>query len=135
MKNKKSYIDTYKTLYPVDIVVANETVTLEKLRKLYTTCEGTELSEEVMDCVASASRAKRISDDKYVILIKYNHPTMVKGIDKEADLVSTCAHEATHAALDIFEYIEEIPCTQHQETLAYLIEYVAACIYKTLRKK
>ena len=36
MKNKnKAIIDTYETMYDIDIVVANRGVTLEKLQKLF----------------------------------------------------------------------------------------------------
>ena len=46
MKNKKkARIDTYNTIYDMDVVVANELVTLKKLRELFEYTDGKELEE------------------------------------------------------------------------------------------
>lgn len=45
--------------------------------------------------------------------------------------VSIIAHEATHAALEIFDYIgTENGLYAHQEPLCYLVGYIANCIVK-----
>lgn len=39
----------------------------------------------------------------------------------------TITHEAFHAAMDIFAYIEAFPDIKNQEPLAYLISWIAQC--------
>lgn len=137
MKNNKnkSYIDTYETIYPVYIVVANRHTTLEQLKKLYKYSDGVELDEEVMQNMCITCTCTRKSDNRPVILIKYNRDSAIKGTNKSIDLVNTCAHEATHAVLDIYSYIGDNVDSKEQEHTAYFIGYVAGCMYETLTKK
>ena len=135
MKNKKSFIDTYETIYPVHLVVANENVTLEQLKELYCYADDKELDDSIMNAVCTTSRCKRKDDDRNISLVKFNHPTRVKNIDIKADMINTYAHEATHVALDIYDFIREQISVDYQEQLAYLIAWIAECIYKTLSKK
>lgn len=138
MKNKKkAYIDTYETVYPIHLVVANEEVTIEALRKLYTYADDKELDDTITNCVCSTVRAKRKSDGRYISLVKFNYPSLyIKNKSEiQADMVNTYAHEACHVVLDTYEFIEEQPCTSHQEVFAYQVGWVAECIYKTLSKK
>ena len=138
MKNKKkAYIDTYETVYPIHLVVANEEVTLEALRKLYTYSDDKELDDSIINAVCVTARAKRKSDGRYISLVKFNHPSsyLSKKDDIQADMINTYAHEACHVVLDTYEFIEEQPCTQHQEVFAYQVGWVTECIYRTLSKK
>lgn len=140
MKNKKkAHIDTYETVYPIHLVVANEAVKLADIRKSYVRCDDEELTDEDLgdDSVCSVIRAKRRSDDRYISLVKFNHPShyFKKAEEIKADMVNTYAHEACHVVLDTYEFIGEQPCTQHQEVFAYQVGWVAECIYKTLAKK
>lgn len=138
MKNKKkAYIDTYETVYPIHLVVANEEVTLDTLRKSYTYADDKELDNSVIETVCTVVRAKRKSDGRYISLVKFNHPSSYLNTQTEiqADMVNTYAHEACHVVLDTYEFIEEQPCTQHQEVFAYQVGWVAECIYRTLSKK
>ena len=136
MKNKKkAIIDTYETLYGVDIVVANRQVSLEKLQKLYTYGDGVVLDDFITDALATTTVVKRISDNKTCILIKDNKDTDVKSVDKKLDYINTIAHESLHAVLDIYDIINQKICTCTPEPMCYLIGYIAECVYKTLTKK
>ena len=132
---KKSIIDTYTTIYYVDIVVANEAATLEELKELYTYSNGDELDDEIIKMQCSCSTCKRKSDDKDVVLIKYNRDTDIKGIDKRLDLVNTVCHESGHAVLDIYEHMGQNVCNCSSEPFCYLLGYIAECVYNTLTKK
>ena len=134
-KQKKAIIDTYETLYDIDIVVANRQVSLEKLQKLYTYGDGVVLDNFIMDSLATTAVVKRISDNKTCILIKDNKDSDVKSIDKKLDHINTIAHESLHAVLDIYDIIQQKVCTCTPEPMCYLIGYIAACVYKTLTKK
>ena len=134
-KQKKAIIDTYETLYDIDIVVANRQVSLEKLQKLYTYGDGVMLDDFIIDGLATTAVVKRISDNKTCILIKDNKDTDVKSIDKKLDHINTIAHESLHAVLDIYDIIQQKVCTCTPEPMCYLIGYIAECAYKTLTKK
>lgn len=134
MKDKKSIIDTYTTIYYVDIVVANKYSTLDELKQLYTYCNGDELDSRVTDCECTTTTCTRISDNKSVILVKYNNDSSIKGIDKQLDLINTVAHEAGHVALDIYDHMNQGVCNCSPEPFCYLLGYAAECIYKTLTK-
>ena len=136
MKNKtKAIIDTYETMYCIDIVVANKEVSIEKLRKLFAYPDGAELDTFITDGIATTAVVNRISDNKTCILIKYNHDSAVKSVNKKTDFINTIAHESLHAVLDIYDIIEQKVCTCSSEPLCYLIGYIAECAYKTLTKK
>ena len=137
---KQPHLDTYTTVYSVDIVVANEYVTIEQLRELFTYCDGEELKDSILDkdsfLAATVGFLKRKSDNKSVLLVAYLRDTNVK-TDIKADRINTIAHEAAHVAMDIFDYIGATisSYTTDQEAFAHLIGYVAECIYKTISKK
>jgi hypothetical protein len=136
MKNskKKSIIDTYTTIYFVDIVVANKYTTLEELKELYTYSDGTELDDQVLGGNACTATCIRKSDNCSVCLIKYNNDTKRKNINKQLDLINTVCHEAGHVVLDIYESIGQNVCNCSPEPFCYLLGYVSECIYKTLKK-
>lgn len=134
-QKKKAIIDTYETLYDVDIVVANKHVTLEKLQKLYTYPDGVVLDDYIIDAMATSAIVKRISDNKTCVLIKDNRETSIKSKDKKADRINTIAHESLHAVFYIYENImDQKLCACSQEPACYLIGFIAECVYKTLSK-
>lgn len=136
MKTKKKHIDTYSTnIYPIDIVVANESVQLKDLQKLYIYSDDNELNEDIINTDASCSTCKRRSDDNYVILIKLNKVNPINGRTNAEELIDTIAHESLHAALDVFDFVQVTVDTRNQESLAYLIGFIASCVYRTLTKK
>lgn len=131
---KKSRIDTYETIYYVDLVVANQYTTLEELKKLYIYSDETELDEQIMDTTASTSTIRRRSDGKDCILVKYNGYAGLKCVDKKTDLYNTIAHEAGHVCMDIYDHMRQNICPCSQEPFCYLLGWVTQCIYKTLKK-
>lgn len=134
MKNNKKYIDTYSTIYGVDLVVANKNVTLKDLQNKYTYSDDRELDD--IDCIASTSYCKNKNTNRYTILVRYNHDSKVKGIDKRLDFINTCSHEATHVVMAIYHYInEKIFPEDSNELLANLVGWATECIYKTWTKK
>ena len=131
----KSIIDTYTTIYYVDIVVANKYATLEELKELYVYSDGVELDNAIMSNICTTSTCTRKSDNKSVVLIKYNKDSEIKGTNKTLDLINTVCHESGHAVLDIYEHMSQQVCNCSPEPFCYLLGYVAECVYKTLTKK
>lgn len=136
MKTNKSIIDTYNTIYSVDIVVANKYTTVEKLNKLYSYYNGNKLDDDIKDGVCSVCRCKRLSDNHPIILIVWNSDLPSYKVDnKKAYMINTMAHEAVHAALDTWGYMQEFVSKDNQEPFAYYVGWIAECIYKTIIKK
>jgi len=136
MKQKKAIIDTYETLYGVDIVVANRNTTLKDLQKLYVYSDGAVLDDYIIEAMAASAIVKRIKDNKTCVLIKDNKDSSTKGVDKKIDRINTIAHEALHAVFYIYEnYMDQKLCGCSSEPACYLIGYIAECVYKTLTKK
>lgn len=139
MKNKnkkKARIDTYSTIYDMDIVVANELVTLKKLRDLFESTDGKELEDIYTEWDTVTAFLKRKSDGAYVILVKFNKISgFVSSGDKLLDMLDVCTHEATHAALDIYKSVSAKVDMENQEPFAYFVAYIAERIAKTLLNK
>lgn len=131
------HIDTYSTIYNIDIVVANKQVTWKELKKRYTYSDGRELIDDKEDtAIASTSYCKDINTGKYIILVKYNKDSEVKGVNKRLDLINTVSHEATHVVMAIYDFIgEKVYPADSNELLANTIGWVAECIYNTWTKK
>lgn len=136
VNNSKAIIDTYATIYCLDLVIANKYVTLEQLKELFVYSDDTELDESIVNADATTSTVKRKSDNKYCILVKYNHGANYKmdSIQKKHDFINTCSHEATHVALDIYEACDQKVCFCSPEPFCYLQAWATECIYKTLTK-
>lgn len=135
MKNKKGRIDTYSTIYYVDLVVSNQFVELKELQKLYTYSDGTDLNEDIMNSECTTSTVMRKSDNKDCILVKFNKYSDIKGISKEVDLINTITHESGHVAIDIYSHMRQDICPCSSEPFCYLLGWVGECIYKTLKNK
>lgn len=137
ISNSRAIINTYTNVYPVDLVVANKYTTLEELRELYDRGEGQELDDKIVDseCNATTSYVRRKKDEKSCILVKHNNDACSKGADKKLNRLCTISHEATHVALDIYDYIEQNICNCSPEPFCYLQGWAFECIYKTLSKK
>lgn len=133
--NSKAIIDTYETIYYVDLVVANKYTTLEELQNLYVYSDKQELDECIIHGDCTTSTVIRKSDNKDCVLVKYNHRTKFKGISDKEDLINTVAHEAGHVVLDIYEHINQNVCNCSPEPFCYLLGWATQCIYKTLTNK
>lgn len=134
MKNKKSIIDTYETIYRIDLIVANKYTTLEELKELYIYPDGEELDENMLQGSAVTCRAKRKSDDRACLIVKYN-TDVVTNKNQKVELINTISHEAGHVCLDIYEYIDQHICNCSPEPFCYLLGWAAECIYTTWTKK
>lgn len=136
MKKNKSIIDTYNTIYGLDIVVANKYATLEELKELYTYSDGAELDNLMIESQSTTATCTRKSDNCPVILIKYNHGSRIKSVDKKVDFINTICHEAGHVVLDTIRKMQDsLSAENNTEFFCYYLGYVAECIYKTLTKK
>lgn len=132
---KKSRIDEYYSdIYDVYLVVANENVTLEQLRKRYIHPNGEELSEQLLDGSATTSTAVDKKTNASVLIVKYNRHPRNKTLNKKTTLVNICSHEAVHVALDIYELLGQNVCFCTPEPFCYLQAWATECIYKTLTK-
>lgn len=138
MKNKKkARIDTYSTIYDMDVVVANELVGLKKLKDLFEYPDGEELEDLYTEWNVVTSLVKRKSDGAYTVLVKFNKISdgFVSSGDNLLDMIDVCSHEATHAALDIYNTVSAKVDTENQENFAYFVAYIAERIAKTLLNK
>lgn len=135
MKDKNSIIDTYSTIYYVDIVVANKYTTIDELKELYTFSDGEELNDSILGCECTTSTCTRKADNKDCILVKYNRDCKIVGLNKTVELINTIAHEAGHCVLDIYDHMNQRVCNCSSEPFCYLLGYIAGCIYTTLSKK
>ena len=134
-KTKKGIIDRYyNEIYDVYLVVANENVTFKQLQSKYTYGDGEELDEDILNSCCSTAKCKDRNADTDVILVKYNHGPRDKARDKRLDLVNVASHEATHTALDIYEWCGQNVCFCSPEPFCYLQGWAAERIYKTLTK-
>lgn len=133
--NKKSKITAYRNdIYDCSLVVANQYTTIEELRKKYTFYDGVELDEDILNGEASTSKCRDTDTGEYVVLVKYNHDTTIKGKDKTLNFINTVSHEATHVALDIYELCSQNVCFCSPEPFCYLQGWACECIYKMLKK-
>lgn len=138
MKKKKAYIDTYNSIYPVELVVANSAVTIDQLRKLFAERNGDELyDDDITNKAAIVARVIRKSNNHAVLLIRmgpedkfYKDKT-----ERKIDYIGTIAHEAGHIALNTWSRIEEYEIINCQEPFCYYLEWVTKCICKTVFKK
>lgn len=132
---KKKHIDSYELMYPVQLVIANEQVTLKDLQKLFVFCDGRELTDDILDGLATTTRVKDKKTGVAVSLIKISGIDRCDADSKNIQLSGIATHEAIHAALDIYDRIGETVSNMHQETFAYFVEYITRCILKTINKK
>lgn len=132
----KGYIDTYSTMYDIDIVIANKDVTIDELREFLTYSDGAELEDSLLNYSGVASTCKNKKTNKYCILVKFNRHSDIVGLDKKLDMINTAAHEALHVAMDIFNVCcESVNPENSNESLAYLIGWLTEKIYLTWTKK
>ena len=140
MKQKsKVHIDTYESIYPTTLVVANNAATTKQIAKDYCWFDGVELEDsDFTNCLGCVVRAKKKSDGSKVTLVKVNFD-LTKPSKPEAFLedIATLVHEAGHVVLDTYNYVEDRICTEacKQEPFCYYLEWVFKCIYKTIIKK
>ena len=116
------------------MVVANQYTTLEQLSKTYSFYDDVELIDDILRGEASTSKCKDKNTGEYIILVKFNHHSWIKGVDKTTNFINTISHEATHVALDVYELCDQNVCFCSPEPFCYLQGWACECIYKTLKK-
>lgn len=136
MKNKKKvYIDTYESIYPIVLVVANEYATAKDLNKYFKWGDGEDiLDKEIDGCKGCVIKVVRRSDNSKVLLVKLNY---LEGKDKKLDAILLAVHEAGHVVLTTYNHIEDTICSNDnkQEPFCYYLQWVTKCIYTTMSKK
>lgn len=138
MKKKKAYIDTYQSIYPVELVVANSAVTIDQLRKLFVEGNGDELSDyDMTNRAAVVANVVRKSNDHAVLLVRMGSEDKYykDKNERKIDYIGTIAHEAGHVVLNTWRRIEEYETVECQEPFCYYLEWVVKCICNTVFKK
>jgi len=131
-KKKKVYIDTYESIYPVLLVVANEAATAKDINKYFKWGDGCDvLDSELDNCDGCVVKLLRRSDQQKVLLVKINKTR--SGLDT----IGIAVHEAGHVILSTYSFIEDKICADDgkQEPFCYYLGWVTQCIYKTMTKK
>lgn len=72
------------------------------------------------------------SADAETVICQRKKPDVRGGVlirfeDKNAMTAKNIAHEAVHAALDIFDYVDARISSDNQEPFAYLVGWIADC--------
>lgn len=139
MKKKKVYIDTYESLYPVLLVVANEFATAKDVNKEFSWFDGEDVLEsDLTGCNGCVLKLVRRSDKARCLFVKINNDKFIKGSKAKYDnSLFVAVHEACHVALSTYSVIEDKICTedQRQEPFCYYTEWIFKCIYTTMMKK
>ena len=134
MKNK--HIDTYSTIYDVDIVIANQYVTIDELKEILTYSNDEELDTEPDRYEAYTSTCKYKDSGRFCILIKHNKTILCKGEKMRDRLINCAAHEATHAMIYLQDFSNQpINIKDSCEYLAYFMGWITQRIYDTWTKK
>lgn len=133
--NNKSIIDTYSTIYDVDLVIANQHTTLEKLRRLYRYEDNSNLIEDTTKGLATTSTVVNKKTNRKAVLVKINKLELPKDADKKLELVNIAAHEAMHVLSDIYSYVGAEVTFDNQEPAAYFLGWITQNIYKTMISK
>lgn len=60
---------------------------------------------------------------------------LIRFENRKAMTQSNITHEATHAAMEIFDYVGAVPDPKNQEPFAYLCGWIAKCIDEVKRNK
>ena len=140
-QTNKSRIDIYETPYEVYIAVANKYTTLEELQEMFTFTDGAELDDTLIKdkhdnyYQAVTFSAKRRSDGRHFVIVKYIKATSVKVDDKLLDLINLADHEACHVILDLYKTIGHTIDMDDQEQFAYEKSYITTLILKNWMNK
>jgi hypothetical protein len=132
--NKKR-IDIYKTIWDIDIVVANKYTTLEDLKETYTYSDDKELDDFIVDGCGTTSTVKNKKTKALCCLVKYNRRITRKDYDGLLDTINTAVHEAVHCCLDIYSNCHVHIHYDNQEPVAYEIANITTNILKTILNK
>ena len=139
---KDKHIDIYPNeTWCFNLVVCNDSITLEDINKEY--CgeyndEGYEKDFEydVNNTYAITTVLYTKKEHKPVYFCWYTHNIKPMGDDtEEDDLISTISHESYHLTFDLIKDKGDNLVDDNQEAAAYLLGWIAKCIYKTVKKQ
>lgn len=132
MKNK--HIDTFETIYGVNVVIANAAVTVEDLREKYTYSDGVEIEDTDFEAVTVTCKER--DTGRYVILVWYRSMRLLKGEKRQLRYINAAAHEAMHVVMYLQDFSQQkVDPRDSNEYLAYMAGYFAERIYDTWTKK
>lgn len=105
----------------------------DKLNKTFNLSKFGDIEEEFNGCNGiTYYLIKNLSDDKLCMLVILNVESLSKYDDDQA--INTIAHEAFHVTNEMLNYCGVEFNAHGNESYAYLIGWVAQCIYKTYVK-
>lgn len=130
--DKRARLDTYKTQYDIDLVVANKYVKLEELQEHYRYASGDELDDTILDGCGCTAICKHKETNATVFLVKYNRNICRKDIDKFLDIVDTAVHEGMHVLLHIYDECNVNIHYDNQEPVCYDAGKIVTNILKTI---
>lgn len=138
---KDKHIDTYinETWY-FNLVVCNESTTLEDINKDY--CGEYDDNGE-KDFKYDTSNTDAITTVLYtrkehqpVYFCWYTHSMkLISGDNEDECLINTISHESYHLTFDLIADKGDKLVDDNQEAAAYLLGWIAKCIYKTIKKQ
>ena len=130
MDKKECIVDKYSTVYSYDVYVVNNP-NKDVLNKMFRWegKDGDFYNPDYEDRVAfTCSNATDVQNNRYCFVV------VINSYISDADLVNTCSHEATHVAHDMLSECKIKLSEETEEVYAYLVGYVAECIYTTAKK-
>lgn len=127
---KRLRIDTYDPVIYPRLLFVCKNATLNDLRKRFVCRDGDELDDE-WDPVEGTFTlyVKDRTTDLYGVLINLADWAL-----KSDKLINNITHEAEHAKISIFEDCHLDTDSKSQEADAYLIGWIAQCVYNTVTK-
>ena len=139
---KDKHIDIYPNeTWCFNLVVCNDSITLEDINKEY--CgeyddEGYEKNFEYdvsnTDAITTVLYTRK--DHQPVYFCWYTHNMKLIPNDSEDEcLINTISHESYHIIFDLIADKGDKLVDDNQEAAAYLLGWVAECIYKTVKKQ
>lgn len=133
MKNKM-ILDKYtQPIYiPKDLYVCVNP-NFNKLNKIFNLSKFEDASDQFDSCNGvTYYLIKNLSDNKLCMLVILNIESLSKYEDDQA--INTIAHEAFHVTNETLNYCGVEFSNHGNESYAYLIGWIAQCIYKTYVK-
>lgn len=138
MSKKRFKLDTYQTMYDIDLVVCYGDMSTKELQARYRKFNDSELDDDINSSRAWCSALTRKSDDAIILFVKINKDFengFTSSGDELLDMIDCASHEAAHCALDLFSIIGANSEDNNTEPFAYLVGYFTERIMKTLLNK
>lgn len=126
---KKFILDKYNlTIYPAIVYVAKN-YTIKDLQKYFKNVTEQDLNLGNAGITISGLIDKDGYDAILILL-----PKLTVKRHNTPGAMNTCAHEALHATIDLFDMLGQPVSPKYSEAYCYLCGYITECVYKTLKK-